>query len=50
MDTKRDILEYLHYHPQASRNDITKGLQLSESEATVKRMIAAMVADGNIVV
>ncbi len=50
MDTKRDILEYLHYHPQASRNDITTGLQLSESEATVKRMIAAMVADCDIVV
>ncbi len=50
MDTKRDILEYLHYHPQASRNDITNGLQLTESEATVKRIIATMVADGDIIV
>lgn len=50
MDTKRDILEYLLYHPQASRNDITNGLQLTESEATVKRIIATMVADGDIIV
>ncbi len=50
METKRDILEYLHYHPQASRNDITNGLQLTESEATVKRIIATMVADGDIIV
>ena len=40
----------MHYHPRASRNDITQGLHLSESESTIKRIIAAIVADGDIVV
>ena len=32
MDNKQSILEYLHYHPQSSRNDIQKNLSLTAVE------------------
>ena len=50
MDTVREILQFLHYHPLSSREDIAKGIDFDGSDATMKRMIASGVQDGSIVV
>lgn len=50
MDTVREILQFLHYHPLSSRDDIAKGIDFDGSDATMKRMIALGVQDGCIVV
>ena len=50
MDTVREILQFLHYHPLSSRDDIAKGIDFDGSDATMKRMIALGVQDGSIVV
>ena len=50
MDTARELLQYLHYHPLSTRDDITKGIAFEGSDATMKRMIASGVKDGSIVV
>ena len=50
MDTVREILQFLHYHPLSSRDDIAKGIAFDGSDATMKRMIASGVQDGSIVV
>ena len=50
MDTVREILQFLHYHPLSSRDDIAKGIAFDGSDATMKRMIALGVQDGSIVV
>lgn len=50
MDTSRNILEYLHYHPNVSRQEIADGISFSESDATLKRLIAKEVENGNILV
>ena len=50
MDTARELLQYLHYHPLSSRDDIAKGIAFDGSDATMKRMIALGVQDGSIVV
>ncbi len=50
MDTSRNILEFLHYHPNVSRQEIAGGISFSESDATLKRLIAKEVEDGNILV
>jgi len=50
MDTVREILQFLHYHPLSSRDDIAKGIDFDGSDATMKRMIASGVQDGSIVV
>ena len=50
MDTLREILQFLHYHPLSSRDDIAKGIDFDGSDATMKRMIASGVKDGSIVV
>lgn len=50
MDTLREILQFLHYHPLSSRDDIAKGIDFDGSNATMKRMIASGVKDGSIVV
>ena len=50
MDTVREILQFLHYHPLSSRDDIAKGIDFDGSDATMKRMIASGVKDGSIVV
>ena len=50
MDTAREILQYLHYHPLSARDDIAKGIAFDGSDATMKRMIALGVQDGSIVV
>ena len=50
MDISREILQYLRYHPQSSRDEIAKGTAFSGSDATIKRIIAAGVQKGDIVV
>lgn len=50
MDISREILQYLHYHPQSSRDEIAKGTAFGGSDATIKRLIAAGVQNGDIVV
>lgn len=50
MDISREILQYLHYHPQLSRDEIAKGTAFGGSDATLKRLIAAGVQKGDIVV
>ena len=49
MDIYREILQYLHYHPHSSRDEIAKGTAFEGSEATLKRLIAAAVQNGDIV-
>lgn len=50
MDIAREILQYLHYHPLSTRDDIAKSIAFEGSDATMKRMIASGVKDGSIVV
>ena len=50
MDIVRELLQYLHYHPLSTRDDIAKGIAFEGSDATMKRMIASGVKDGSIVV
>ena len=50
MDISREILQFLHYHPLSSRDDIAKGTAFEGSDATLKRLIAAGVQHGDIVV
>lgn len=49
MDATREILQYLHYAPKASRDDIAQGIAFEGSEATFKRIIAALVKSGDII-
>lgn len=49
MDISREILQYLHYHPLSSRDEIAKGTVFEGSEATLKRLIATAVQNGDIV-
>ena len=41
METAREILQFLHYHPSSSREEIRLGFGFQESDATLKRFIAA---------
>ncbi len=41
METAREILQFLHYHPSSSREDIRAGIAFQESDATLKRLIGA---------
>ena len=50
MDNSREILQYLHYHPHSSRDEIAKGTAFGGGDATLKRLIAAGVQKGDIVV
>ena len=50
MDTSRNILQYLQYHPNVSRQEIAEGIAFSESDATLKRLISKEVKAGNILV
>lgn len=43
MTRDNEILQYLHYHPASSRSEIEAGMNLTESPATVKRILAALV-------
>lgn len=44
------ILQFLHYHPLSSRDEIANGTAFEGSDATLKRLIAAGVQNGDIVV
>ena len=48
MDTSREILHFLHYHPHSSREEITSGIAYGGSDATFKRMISALVSEGSV--
>ena len=50
MDISREILQFLHYHPHSSRDEIAKGTAFEGSDATLKRLIAAGVQHADIVV
>ena len=50
MDISREILQYLHYHPLSSRDEIVHGTAFEGSDATMKRLLAAGVQNGDIVV
>lgn len=50
MDTSREILQFLHYNPQSSRDEIAKGIAFEGSDATLKRLIAALVKSEDVVV
>lgn len=50
MDVIREILQYLHYNPLSTREEIREGVNFGGSDATLKRLIAMAVKDGNIVV
>lgn len=43
-----EILQFLHYHPLSSREEIMRGLTEVPSQSTIKRLIAAAVKLGNI--
>lgn len=43
-----EILQFLHYHPKASRAEISSGLTNTPSPATLKRLIADSVTKGDI--
>jgi Fic family protein len=48
METSREILQFLHYHPFSSREEIRAGINFQESDATLKRLIANGVEAGDI--
>ena len=50
MGTTRDILQFLHYHPQSSREEIRVGIHFEDSDATLKRLISVGVEAGDIIV
>lgn len=50
MTTLDSILHYLHYHPAASRAEMMAALPVQASAATVKRLLAGAVRQGQIVV
>ena len=47
MDISRAILQFLHYHPLSSRDEIARGTAFEGSDATMKRLLAAAVAKGS---
>ena len=47
MDTPRNILQFLHYHPNVSRQKIAECIGFQGSDATLKRLIAKEVNAGN---
>ena len=49
MDISRAILQFLHYHPLSSRDEISKGTAFEGSDATMKRLIASGIQEGDIV-
>lgn len=49
MDT-REILQYLHYNQPSTRDKIARGIAFEGSDATLKRAIASLVGNGDIIV
>ena len=50
MTRENEILQYLLYHPGSSRSEIEAGMNLTESPATVKRILASLVDNGSVLV
>jgi len=50
MDKAREILQYLHFNPNSTRISISEGVNFEGSDATIKRIIASLVHDGDILV
>ncbi len=50
MTRENEILQYLHYHPGSSRSEIEAGMNMKESPATVKRILASLVESKNAIV
>lgn len=50
MTRENEILQFLHYHPGSSRSEIETGMNLPESPATVKRILASLVESGSAIV
>lgn len=50
MGISREILQFLHYNPLSSRDEIAKGTSFEGSDATLKRHISALVIHGDVVV
>lgn len=50
MTRENEILQYLHYHPESSRSEIEGGMDLTESPATVKRILSSLVEKGTAIV
>jgi len=50
MDISREILQFLHYNPLSSRDEIAKGTQFDGSDATIKRLLSALSQKGDIIV
>ena len=50
MTRENEILQYLHYHPVSSRSEIEAGMNIKESPATVKRILASLVESKDAIV
>ncbi len=50
MDTTRELLQFLHYNPKSSREEISKGIAFDGSETTLKRLISSLVQHGDVAV
>lgn len=50
MDKPREIQHFVHFHPSSSREEIALGIRFESSDATLKRLIASLVAEGCLVV
>lgn len=50
MTRENEILQFLHYNPGSSRSEIETGMNLTESPATVKRILAALVESKDAIV
>jgi len=50
MDISREILQFLHHNPESNREEIKNGLNFEGSDATMKRVISALVQSGDVVV
>lgn len=48
MTTEVEVLQYLHYHPEAKRSEIGDALTLQIGERTLKRIIAECVVKGDV--
>lgn len=50
MDKAKEILQFVHFNPGSSREEIARGTLFEGSDATLKRLIATLVQEGSLVV
>lgn len=50
MDIAREILQFLHYHPLSSRDEIAKGIAFEGSDTSLKRLLSTCIQHGDVVV